>query len=88
LPTSGLLNKLRPEAGKRVYHNDTWAWDGQAWTQVADTGPSPRSEHVMTFDNVRQRALLFGGLTWSNRKEKALAAAKKRIDLLMSELSG
>jgi hypothetical protein len=42
--------------------NDTWEWDGQAWTQVADTGPAPRSGYAMTYDSRRQRVVLFGGL--------------------------
>ena len=48
------------EASDR-YRNDTWAWDGQAWTQVADTGPNPRRLHAMAFDSARQRTVLFGG---------------------------
>ena len=43
------------------YRNDTWTWDGQAWTQVADTGPTPRRLHAMAFDSARQRTVLFGG---------------------------
>ena len=27
--------------------NDTWEWDGQDWTQVADTGPPARGGHAM-----------------------------------------
>jgi hypothetical protein len=42
--------------------NDTWEWDGEFWTQVADTGPSPRCMHAMAYDAARQRVLLFGGL--------------------------
>jgi hypothetical protein len=42
--------------------NDTWEWDGEFWTQVADTGPSPRYMHAMAYDGVRQRVLLYGGL--------------------------
>ncbi len=41
--------------------NDTWEWDGIDWTQVQDTGPSPRRAHVMTYDSVRRRIVLFGG---------------------------
>jgi hypothetical protein len=44
-----------------LYLNDTWEWDGEVWTQVADTGPSPRTAHAITFDSVRQRVVLFGG---------------------------
>jgi len=40
---------------------DTWEWDGDAWTQIADTGPSPRSGHAMVYDTARGRVLLFGG---------------------------
>ena len=41
---------------------DTWEWDGEAWTQVADTGPLPRAFHAMTYDSKRGRTLLFGGV--------------------------
>jgi hypothetical protein len=39
--------------------NDTWEWDGQAWTQQAETGPSPRWHHALGFDLVRNR-VVFG----------------------------
>jgi hypothetical protein len=41
--------------------NDTWEWDGDAWTQQEDTGPSPRQFHAMGFDLVHKRVVLFGG---------------------------
>jgi hypothetical protein len=41
--------------------NDTWEWDGDAWTQVADMGPSPRRSSGMAYDESRQRLVLFGG---------------------------
>jgi hypothetical protein len=40
---------------------DSWTWSGQHWSQVADTGPSPRFDHAMCFDGARSAALLFGG---------------------------
>jgi hypothetical protein len=40
---------------------DTWEWDGENWTQVADTGPRKRSGHAMAFDSTRGRVVLFGG---------------------------
>jgi hypothetical protein len=49
------------EGSGYVFRNDTWAWDGQAWTQMADTGPNPRRLHAMAFDSTRQRTVLFGG---------------------------
>jgi hypothetical protein len=56
-----------------VQVNDTWEWDGEFWTQMADTGPAARQNHALCFDSARQTALLFGGLvgntpigdTWS-----------------------
>ncbi|HKQ97094.1 MAG TPA: kelch repeat-containing protein, partial [Candidatus Polarisedimenticolia bacterium] len=41
--------------------NDTWEWDGVAWTQVAATGPPPRTFPSMVYDETRRVALLFGG---------------------------
>lgn len=46
-----------------TYFGDTWVWDGSAWTQVADTGPDPRTLHSMVYDDSRQRVVLFGGFT-------------------------
>lgn len=40
---------------------DTWEWDGSAWTQVASSGPGARRFGVMTYDGVRQRSVLYGG---------------------------
>ena len=42
--------------------NDTWEWNGEFWTQIADIGPANRRDHALCFDSVRQTALLFGGL--------------------------
>jgi hypothetical protein len=39
----------------------THVWDGQSWTQVADTGPAPRGGHAMAYDPVHQRVILVGG---------------------------
>jgi hypothetical protein len=47
---------------------DTWEWDGEAWTQVANTGPLPRAFHAMAYDSKRERTLLFGGVTESQGK--------------------
>lgn len=40
---------------------DTWEWDGENWTQMADVGPSARQEHSMAFDSQRNQTVLFGG---------------------------
>jgi hypothetical protein len=44
-----------------LYFDDTWEWDGTAWTQRAVTGPSPRFFHAMAYDSVRGVTVLFGG---------------------------
>jgi hypothetical protein len=71
------------------HHGDTWVWDGAAWTQVAETGPSPRGGHAMTGDDRRGVIVLFGGLdddgatgdtwewdgtAWTQREETGPAA--------------
>jgi hypothetical protein len=40
---------------------DTWHWDGENWTQVADSGPAGRLSHAMASDSARKRVSLFGG---------------------------
>ncbi len=47
--------------------NDTWEWNGSAWTLRADAqsfGYAPRRLHQMWFDRAEQRLISFGG-TWS-----------------------
>ena len=42
--------------------NETWTWDGSAWTQHTPAiAPSPRRLHAMTWDSARQRVVLSGG---------------------------
>ncbi|MBI2945238.1 MAG: hypothetical protein HYY25_13675 [Candidatus Wallbacteria bacterium] len=48
--------------------NDTWEWDGSAWSQKqADTAapgtqqPSRRVQHALAYDGARRRVVLFGG---------------------------
>ncbi|MCB9666153.1 MAG: hypothetical protein H6732_18740 [Alphaproteobacteria bacterium] len=50
-------------------YGGTWTWDGTTWTRrtAEDVGPGRRSNHVMTWDPVRQGVLLFGGKDTSQR---------------------
>jgi galactose oxidase-like protein len=43
----------------------TWAWDGSAWTQVADVGPSQRVATALAYDASRERVVFFGGLSFT-----------------------
>lgn len=49
-----------------VRFGDTWEWDGSEWTQIADSGPSPRSSHSMTYDSANHVVVLFGGQSDNN----------------------
>ena len=43
--------------------DDTWSWNGFEWTQEEDSGPDGRNGHKMVYDSVRDRVILFGGVT-------------------------
>jgi hypothetical protein len=45
-----------------AYLQDTWEWDGTAWTQRVIAGPSVREDHAMAYDSGRHVIVLFGGL--------------------------
>jgi hypothetical protein len=53
----GIIKYFRSES----VFGDTWEWDGQDWTQMADTGPAARSFHAMAYDSDRSQTVLFGG---------------------------
>lgn len=43
--------------------NDTWEWDGVAWTQRTTPTAAPRvGRHAMAFDPLRGRTVVFGGV--------------------------
>ena len=46
----------------QVYADDTWEWDGTAWTKLAPgTVPPARENASLTFDPVRSELVMFGG---------------------------
>jgi hypothetical protein len=45
--------------------DDTWDWDGNAWTLLSDAGATFRDQHAMVFDAARHQLLLFGGYAGS-----------------------
>jgi len=48
-----------------VSYQDTWQWDGATWSQVSlTTQPPARSGHAMSYDTVRSRLVLFGGISF------------------------
>ena len=43
--------------------DETWAWDGQTWTQFTGGGPGAREGALMVYDAARAKTFLFGGST-------------------------
>ena len=44
-------------------NNETWRWDGTSWSQKdTPSAPTARVYHAMTYNPIRQRVILFGGL--------------------------
>jgi uncharacterized repeat protein (TIGR02543 family) len=42
----------------------TWLWDGTTWSSVLPaTSPSIRLDHMMAYDSVRHKVVLFGGIS-------------------------
>ena len=41
--------------------NDTWAWNGTTWTEVATTGPSARDNAQMAYDPATGQVIMYGG---------------------------
>ncbi len=53
--------------GNTQRFNDTWEWDGAAWTEIMPTTRPPvRRFHAMAFDPVRDRTVIFGGDSTNN----------------------
>jgi len=48
--------------------NDTWTWDGASWTQEDDGGPGARVYHRMDYDSARNRVVLFGGMSVTQKQ--------------------
>ncbi len=46
--------------GDQTYQ-DTWRWNGSAWTQASTNGPGPRFHHAMTYNRRQNVVVLFGG---------------------------
>ena len=45
------------------YSAQTLAWNGTAWSIVAEQGPAPREDALLAYDVARQRVVLHGGRT-------------------------
>lgn len=64
----GGLGELAPRTamGDSVYLNDTWTWDGKAWTeQHPPVSPPPGLRLSMAYDAAQQEVFLFDQGTWT-----------------------
>jgi Galactose oxidase, central domain len=52
--------EISPTAGQCDMWGDTWTWDGNQWTIIANGGPE-RAGYSIAFDSIRGVALLYGG---------------------------
>ena len=49
-------------SGRDDARDDTWEFDGAAWTEAEPTSPGPaRLNHILAYDSVRERTVVFGG---------------------------
>jgi hypothetical protein len=48
--------------GNVDYTNETWTWDGAAWTRVKKNPPTARALAAMWYDPTLKKTLLFGGI--------------------------
>ncbi len=58
--------------------NDTWEWDGQAWSQASNCGSAPppvRTEHTMAYHAGTKQMVLYGG---ENRGDTYVRSASGR----------
>lgn len=61
-----LFGGLHSDNENFIVFGDTWVWDGATWTQVSSTGPSPRYDVAMAYDEERERVVLYGGADGSD----------------------
>lgn len=47
---------------KAVFRNDTWTWDGTAWTEVKNNRPTHRSLMAMWYDPLLKKTVVYGGI--------------------------
>ena len=48
-----------------ITYDDTWVWNGAAWTLLAPAvRPPKRYSHGMAYDEARQRIVVYGGMAW------------------------
>jgi hypothetical protein len=72
-----------PGPNPPTMYADTWEWNGEAWTQEEDQGPSARTGHSMIYDAERKQTILFGGTGSSQTFGDTWAWDEQRWKLLV-----
>lgn len=53
-----------------IRNNETWEYDGNGWSLVSTSGPSPRMNYGLAYDSFNKKVVLFGGYTnYGNSRE-------------------
>lgn len=66
--TGALMFSGRANNGASFYYDTaTWRFSGGTWNELSTTGsPTPRRNHSLAYDSVRDRVIMFGGENGSN----------------------
>ncbi len=69
--------------------DDTWEWDGTAWTQpYVRNQPSPRGSSALAYDPARQRLVLFGGRVGAGPAGRHLGVRRPATELVSAAAFG
>jgi len=57
-----------------VPNNELWEWNGATWTQrtigLRELTPSPRTRHILSYDAMRRKVVLYGGRIGSGAESR------------------
>src|SRR5438552_7087095 len=82
---AGCGGSSSPSAATPTHHTpgplaDTWAWDGGAWHQTANTGPAPRYSASLAYDAARGVYIMFGGQTARATSDENLVLGRQDVE--------
>jgi hypothetical protein len=46
---------------ERQHPPETWAWNGESWSKIAELGPGSRARHRLAFHEPTGEVVLYGG---------------------------
>ncbi len=64
------------------YFNDTWVWDGSAWTQqTTDPTPQRRALTRLAYDSIHHNVLMFSGVMYNGQRNDTWTWARTPVQL-------